>query len=457
MRVFYYFGIIFSFFFFSTLSAQTHNWTGNGGDSNWFNASNWDAGTVPDLVSTVSIVGNFDVLINGNSAQAYTVDIHNGGRLTMDGNLNTDSIITIHPTSEFIFKTGFLTGSGIHNNGLLQLEGSQIRTFNNTQVVNNATFLVTETGITDVLNSTITNNTTGTLDIASVGGFLQRNTNSVLDNQGWVRKVPDGNNPIGNFYLVLEIINEGIIEVQEDQIFLLLAGASDFLNLPTGRVIGEGTYDITTNFINQGVTSPGNSSAIGNLDVVNNFSINNGVLEIDIAGTDPANHDQIVVTGTPSMEGTIHINLLYEPELNSEFTVIRWSPGSNSCAFPQFTSAPFDGLEYTFETFCNSNDVTLRVVDIGVLGDSIYDFERTAFFAYPNPVNDKISFEFSTEMLNGTTSITLFDTLGQKISIWEVFSSEGLSFERNNIPSGLYFATLEVDGVAMATTKIVFK
>jgi len=443
---------------FCLVTAQTHNWTGNGGDNDWFNTANWDAGSIPIETSTVSIVGNVTVLINGSNAEAYTIDLHNNGVLELDGNLNTDSIVTVHESATFKFSSGILTGSGILNDGLLLFEGIQMRTLSNTIINNNGHLLVTDTNQTQVLSSTINNSSTGTLEIASVGGFLQQSTSSVLNNAGLVLKSPDGITSIGNFYLIMTINNDGVFEVMEDQILLLLAGTATFTNSATGRLVGNGTYDITSEFVNAGTIAPGKSPDIGSLNVTNNFSLTGGKIELDIGGSGTDEYDKIVVTGFPSMDGFLNINLQYEASLGESFTIVTWTPSGNTCLFPETATATFDGMVYTFNINCNANDVTLVVSDITVLGIDDVTSQNFDFYISPNPVSTEASFGFSSEVsLFENTSLVIYNSLGQQIIRRDQFTAENNTFNRGNLPSGLYFAQLETDSKVLATARMVLK
>lgn len=452
---------LFTLFFFSSfcfITAQTHNWTGNGGDNDWFNTANWDAGSIPIETSTVSIVGNVTVLIAGGNAEAYTIDLHNNSTLELQDNLHTDSIVTVHESATFKFGSGTLTGSGVLNDGLLLFEGIQLRTLSNTIINNNGHLLVTDTNQTRVLSTTINNNSTGILEIASVGGFLQESTTSVLNNAGLVLKSPDGLNPIGNFYLIMTINNDGIFEVMEDQIFLLLAGTATFTNSATGRLIGNGTYDITSEFVNMGTIAPGNSPDVGSLNVTNNFSLTGGKIELDIDGSATGEYDKIIVTGFPSMDGSLDINLQYAALVGESFTIITWTPNGNTCLFPETATATFDGMVYTFNINCNANDVTLVVSNITVLGIDDATSQKFEFLISPNPVSTEASFSFSSEVTDFEhTSLVIYNYLGQQIIRRDHFTAENNTFNRGNLPSGLYFAQLESDSKILATARMVLK
>ena len=457
MKTLSLFALLFMSSFF-TVTAQTHNWTGNGGDNDWFNTANWDAGTVPIITSTVSIVGNVTVVITGNNAEAYTIDLFNNSTLELDDNLHTDSIITIHETATFKFSSGILSGSGILNDGLLLFDSIQIRTLSNTTITNNALFLVTDTNQTRVLSTTINNSSTGVFDIKSVGGFLQESTTSVLNNSGLVLKSPDGLNPIGNFYLIVTIHNEGVFEVMEDQFLLLLAGAATFTNTATGRLVGNGTFDITSEFINMGTVAPGYSPDVGTLNVTNNFALTGGKIELDIEGSASGEYDKIIVTGFPAMDGFININLKYAAALGDTFTIVTWTPNGHTCLFPETTTAAFDGMVYTFDIICNPNDVTLEVSGITVLGIDDASTQKIEFFITPNPVTTEASFSFSSEVTDfENTSLVIYNYLGQQIIRREHFTTENNTFKRGNLPSGLYFAQLETDSKVLATARMVLK
>ncbi|MEM7086646.1 MAG: T9SS type A sorting domain-containing protein [Bacteroidota bacterium] len=443
---------------FCLVTGQTHNWTGNGGDNDWFNTANWDAGSVPIETSTVSIVGNVTVHITGSDATAYTIDLINGSTLELDGNLNTDSIITVRASATFKFISGVLSGSGILNDGLVLFEGLQMRTLSNTIINNNGHLLVTDTNQTQVLSTTINNNSTGILEIASVGGFLQQSTTATLNNAGTVIKTPDGINPIGNFYLIMTINNDGVFEVMEDQIFLLLAGAATFTNSVTGRLVGNGTYDITSEFVNMGTIAPGNSPDVGSLDITNNFSLTGGKIDLDIEGPANGQYDKISVTGFPAMDGFLNINLKYSAALGDSFTIVTWTPSGNSCLFPDTTTASFDGLEYTFDINCNANDVILLVSDISVLGIDDNATQDVEFFISPNPVTTEASFTFSSDVTRfENVSLAVYNYLGQQIIRRDHFTTENNTFNRGNLPSGLYFAQLETDSKILATARMVLK
>jgi len=237
-----------------------------------------------------------------------------------------------------------------------------------------------------------------------------------------------------------------------------LAGTATFTNSVTGRMVGNGNFDITSEFINMGVFAPGKSPTIGSLDVTNNFSITAGTIEFDIAGTTAGSYDQIRVTGFPEMDGFFDINLQYTASIGDSFTAITWTPNGNSCQFPATTTASFEGQEYTFDIICNGNDVTLVVSEITVLGLTDIASQKIEFLITPNPVDSEAVFTFSSEV--GTIenpSVVIYNYMGQEIMRRNDITSDNNVFSRENIPSGLYFAQLESGGTVLATTRMLLK
>ncbi|MBT8255029.1 MAG: hypothetical protein KJO23_00680, partial [Bacteroidia bacterium] len=122
--------------FFGNIFAQSHQWTGNGGDANWFNASNWDAGTVPDATSTVAINGNFDVHIQAGPATVESLELFSGARLILEQDLETNSMIINNSGAILEFISGTLSGAGIENDGLFKLTGNSNKVLNEI-IINN--------------------------------------------------------------------------------------------------------------------------------------------------------------------------------------------------------------------------------------------------------------------------------------------------------------------------------
>jgi hypothetical protein len=70
----------------------------------------------------------------------------------------------------------------------------------------------------------------------------------------------------------------------------------------------------------------------------------------------------------------------------------------------------------------------------------------TGFEVYPNPAQDVVNFNYT---VNGNVTIELANSLGSVVS-----STEGTSMNVAELPAGVYFATLKVNGVATAVQRV---
>ncbi|MCW8980787.1 MAG: hypothetical protein OQJ83_05320, partial [Altibacter sp.] len=146
----------------SVLFAQSHTWTGNGGNEDWFNTANWDVGSVPDTGSDVFIPDGFNTEIAANAATANTIFLEGTANLVLANDLLITDRMEISLLSVFIFQSGVIsgTGSSIENHGLLLLESTNTRTFNGITIHNFGELRVTNTNQTEVINGTVINNNT---------------------------------------------------------------------------------------------------------------------------------------------------------------------------------------------------------------------------------------------------------------------------------------------------------
>lgn len=453
--------LLYSFLICSMGIAQTHIWTGNGGNGDWSNNLNWSANTVPDSSSDVLIPDGFGVSIATDVAFASTIELSGNSSLEINDDLNIGSQFNVSPSSSLYFFEGTISGGGtINNQGQFEIIAPQSKEISNITINNdNSIWVQLSNQIHITNNTTINNNSTGEMLIASVGGFLNQGTQATLNNDGLLRKLNDGINPIGNFYLILDINNFGTIQVDEDETFLILGGNIDLTNHETGIIQGNGTYDITANFTNTGTFSPGNSSinTIGTMDVINEFNFpSEATLEVDIAGNDQNEYDLVRITGFPVLEGNIEVNLEYAPDIDDEYTIIT-ANNITSCNLNEFVYATFNGLTYKFQVLCNAEDVRLRVIEI-LLGIHRIDLENISFFTQPNPANESVHFVFSEEIFEiySEISISISNYLGQEIEYIDIVS-ETLYFNSSYFSSGLYLAQLRSDNKVLATTKFLIK
>ena len=128
------------------------------------------------------------------------------------------------------------------------------------------------------------------------------------------------------------------------------------------RLEGSGTF--SGEIINEGLFAPGNSPG----EVVVESFVNQGTLQIEIAGTDSEEFDRVIVSQQALLDGTLEISLLddYVPEPGDEFEFLTY--GSVEGDFSVIT-----GLQITETRFFvptrTEDGYTLTVVDVVSLLD----------------------------------------------------------------------------------------
>lgn len=446
--------VLFVLFFISFMNGQSHVWTGNGGDADWFNTANWEAGTVPSETSNVLISEGFSVDVISDFAFVSTLVMNANSTLSIESIFTISQSISISEEATFIFKKGTIRGV-IVNSGLLLMESFEEKYFNNSSITNYGVINVVDSG-TIRFNNTVNvfNSAQASIIIESPGGFLEQTGVATFNNEGLIQM--PSTEMFRAYYMIFDMNNSGVIDVGENQIFLFLVSSQNLNNIATGRLEGEGTLDITSNFTNSGTFSPAGVNSIGTLDVVNNFTFSSdSTLEIEIEGSAEGEYDRMAVTGFPNLEGTIDLNLKYAPALGEEFMVIT-ANSITSCNLTDYITAEFEGEEYIFEVQCNPTDVTLVVVS-EILSVSDFSSEEHMFLIEENPVRDEVVIRLNDTFTEfGNLSITLFNNLGQEIKSQNVFSSE-IVMERNALSSGIYFLQLIEGNRVLASQKIIFE
>ncbi|RMA66439.1 T9SS type A sorting domain-containing protein [Ulvibacter antarcticus] len=446
------------FFLFSTVLAQSHTWTGNGGDIDWFNSANWNSGTVPSSNSIVLIPSGFNVEIVTSIATAESIEMNTTSSLTLSNNLLFSGLWNINADCTVNWTSGTIQGGGIiENNSLFTMTTFDFKLISNITFNNYGMISIVQTNQNKASNGVVINNKpTGIMEIDSVGSWIQENTGNTINNEGVIRKIQTGTG-FSTFYLIFDINNTGIIHAEQDQTFLILGGNITLDNMETGVISGSGIFDITANFTNNGSYSPGGENTIGTLEVVNNFSFgNNATIKIDIAGANPGEYDVIELTGSDNLEGVIELNLLSELSIGDELTILTTSNNS-SCNMQSFVATNFNGNSYSFEVDCNPNAIVLRVNDILLdIGD--FTSEAISFFVQPNPVTDefRVILNASEEFANSSESLSLriYNMLGQEVNRISNVSEESI-IKRESLSGGLYLLQLTSESKVIATTKML--
>lgn len=434
--------------------AQTHVWTGGGGDSDWFNAANWDVNTVPDSNSEVRIDDNVAVTIDGSVASVHSVSLEGMAVLTQQSGLQLSGSFDISSTATFIILSGNFTGGIVTNNGTITIETFEDKALSNTQLTNNNLIHIIDSDTVDLENGTVINNSeTGEIRIESPGGLIQDINGATINNDGYIVKIDEGVG--GAFYMIFDMNNHGSIEAQQDQDFLFLTIAADFHNFPDGILTGTGGFDITANIFNDGIIKPGGDD-VGTLEIVNNFNmLENSVLEVNINGTDPGQYDVLDVFGDPELEGNIVVHpQLSVDDIGSLFPVISTQFTISTCNLPNQVEGS-DGTEtFLFDLHCNPNDVTLELMGVLLGNEDVSN--SIAYGLFPNPSMDSCTIQLADyNALEEPVQLRLFNQLGQVVLTEEVAPQRSWNLDLSHLSSGFYFLELQSSGVQFQTQKLV--
>ena len=125
-----------------------------------------------------------------------------------------------------------------------------------------------------------------------------------------------------------EMSSEFFEDEKEDQELFCSGEDFDWGDESEGIVIAEdqrltGSGEADLDLVVDGVFAPGNSPG---LVEVANFE-NNGVLEIELAGTDLVDFDRVIASGEAQLGGTLKISLIdgFEPQIGDEFQFLTFA------------------------------------------------------------------------------------------------------------------------------------
>lgn len=484
------FTFIILFLFAAALYSQTHTWTGNGGDTNWNNADNWDALTVPDETSDILISGIVNVDVNAAN-DGGTIVIQNGATLSINNTLNIFNTISANDATIIVLGTlnndggaivvesgatlsidgtlttgleleignagilemtsGTLNGTGtIENHGTFLFEGMNQKQLDQITINNFNNFLVNNSGTINLSNGVVINNLEGAMiDINSTGGITQDVAHdATVNNFGTITTYNNGVST--SFYMIFDMYNHGLVNVQENQTFLFLTIGADLNNLEDGTLIGFGSYDITANFSNLGTINPGGAGTVGTLDVVNNFDFPSGAtLSVDVENA--STYDSLRVIGFPELAGTFDVHLQSELNIGDELTVII-ANDITACNLPAQVSANFGANDvYVFDVICDQNTVILKVQSV-LLGNSEFISNSDILQMYPNPVNQELTVAINSSIVSHLQEpvLKIYSLLGQEVATYYL-DSESQNIDVSSLAQGMYLVRF-CDGTQPITT-----
>jgi outer membrane autotransporter protein len=109
--------------------------------------------------------------------------------------------------------------------------------------------------------------------------------------------------------------------------------------IQAGLLSGPGT--VNGNVSNAGQVNPGGVGAAGLLTINGNYTqTSTGGLSIDLGGTQAGKYDQLVVTGTATLAGTLNVNLIggFIPSKGEDFHIMAFASESGTFSQVHFPS-----------------------------------------------------------------------------------------------------------------------
>lgn len=292
--------------------------------------------------------------LQNNNALTITTQFNwKAGKITGVETTTVDTSATFTMgTSVYAANDFTLDGQTLVNNAIANWNKRDLTLANAAEFINNGTF---NANATTTMNGgetvTFTNNgnfykntlaTTTTMNVGFVNdGLVQVNAGSLVFPLG----MDNGENTTIN-------LNGGTLD------------PGDNLTLESGdSLIGSGI--LSANLVNGGTVSPGASPGIITVDGDYTQQAD-GILEIQLGGTTAGTgYDQLVVTGTATMNGTLTVSLLdgFMPELGDTFFIIDHS-GEGSSGTGDFDTINLPDLAGGLEMEIDFADpgVTLTVV-----------------------------------------------------------------------------------------------
>ncbi|MFN3343982.1 MAG: family 16 glycosylhydrolase, partial [Flavobacteriales bacterium] len=79
----------------------------------------------------------------------------------------------------------------------------------------------------------------------------------------------------------------------------------------------------------------------------------------------------------------------------------------------------------------------------------------SGFIIYPNPGNGEFRLKVPSKFNGSSSSLTLYDALGQVVSTNSFVATDEIAFQCNHLPKGIYFASVTIDGIVQCFERLV--
>jgi len=312
---------------------------------------------------------------NANGLANFAVNngkftIQNGRNFTTAGNFANNGTLTVAAVSKFAvngsltnFSGTTLTGGTYALGGSLQFNGANIVTnAANITLMSTTSQIVNQTGV-NALTNFATNAATGSFTLAgsqsliTAGGSFS-NAGSMTIVAGSTLTVGNG----GNTSLPVNYTQTGGTTTVDGTLTSSTSTTAPTLNLSGGSLFGGGTLGYAVDDAS-GTLTPGDSATKpGKLAVSQSYTQNSaGILDISIGGgTAGTQYDQLNVTSTANLNGTLNLTLIngFVPTVGSTFDILN--ARSVAGTFSTVNGTSINPSEHFVVTY-NGNDVILTV------------------------------------------------------------------------------------------------
>ncbi len=368
------------------------------------------------------------------------------GQINWTGNMNvdtgTEAILNFSNPTGMNWTSGGLGGNGtLTNMGILNLVSINPKSIGGTTDLNNEG-VINFNGLGALIlgfgSPTLSNSTSGIINLNSDSSFTIQSGSGTVINQGLISKQSTGT---FNFTTITNNMSPGIIICEN--------GLTSFDNyVGNGTITGNGSLQMPANPIFEGTISPGGFP--GTLTYVGNYASSaNTIMLSEIYGPNAGTeYDIFDVQGNAIMDGNIVVAVYNEINLGDEFVIVT-ANSITSCNLPATVSANNEGTRYTFDVICNPDNVTLKVNNI-LLGTDQNSLSNLVL--YPNPSNGQFTIDLGREYTD--VNVQVYNMLGQQISS-EKFASAKTIAQEINASAGIYFVKVSTAKEGSNTLRII--
>lgn len=223
-----------------------------------------------------------------------------------------------------------------------------------------------------------------------------------------------------------------------------------------GVVIGSGTFPF--GLTNGGLLNPGEAAETpGQLTIGGDYvQTPDGVLEIEISGSDEAEFDRLIIGGEATLSGRLRISLIggFEPENGQEFEIMQAASFTGELG-------PIEAEDMRVDLV--SDGTSLKLVVLSSVANERQGDLPSGFALHqsvPNPFNARttISYDLPTP---APVRLIVFDGLGREVRLLEsgqrTAGRHEVHFDAGPLPSGTYFYRLEADGRSLSGRMVLLR